>query len=515
VRVIRDPDVLRSHLEDAGHFTGGHATELAAPETEAGIAEVLRTARRVLPIGAQSSLTGGATPMGETLLSTGRFTAIQPIDSERVRAGAGVTLAALDGALERWGQYYPPGPTFTGAFVGGTVATNAGGASTFKYGTTREWVDALTVVLPCGDVLDVERGRTHAHVEGYFELQLTRGAVRVPVPRYDMPRVRKLSAGYFAAPEMDLIDLFIGAEGTLGVVTSVTLRVLPARPALCLVLAPFSSQAAGLGLARRLRDAARHEWEHPGSGVDISAIEHMDARSISLIREDGIEAAAGVRLPDDTQVALLITLELPGTVDASRAFDEIGRTGDPDAPDTPLIRLCALLDEAGGLDAAQVAVPGDGARRAQLLAVREAVPLAVNQRIGRAKGRIDPRIEKTAADMIVPFERVEDLLACYDRCFRRLGLDFVAWGHLSDGNIHANVLPGSFGDVESGRRAILECGREVVRLGGAPLAEHGVGRNRVKQQLLRDLYGDRGIEDMRRVKHAIDPEGKMAPGVLF
>ena len=167
------------------------------------------------------------------------------------------------------------------------------------------------------------------------------------------------------------------------------------------------------------------------------------------------------------------------------------------------------------LDQVEIAVPGDRARAAQLLAVREAVPAAVNQRVGRARHGVDARIEKTAADMIVPFDKLEDLLTFYDAEFRRRGLDAAVWGHISDGNVHPNVIPRSFADVESGKAAILAFGREAIRLGGAPLAEHGVGRNPVKQQLLRELYGDEGIEAMRRVKRAIDPDWKLAPGVLF
>jgi D-lactate dehydrogenase (cytochrome) len=117
--------------------------------------------------------------------------------------------------------------------------------------------------------------------------------------------------------------------------------------------------------------------------------------------------------------------------------------------------------------------------------------------------------------MIVPFDRLEELLACYEREFERRRLDVAIWGHLSDGNLHPNVLARSFADVESGRAAMLEVGREAIRLGGSPLAEHGVGRNRVKQQLLEALYGRAGIDEMRAVKRALDPEWKLAPGVLF
>src|SRR5256885_1283731 len=133
--IRRDPDVLASYLEDAAHFPGGHAAGLAIVATEADIVEALRGSTAVLPIGAQSSLTGGATPRGELLLSTRALNQILDVGVDLARAQAGVTLAELDVELGRLGRYYPPAPTFAGATVGGTVATNAAGATTFKYGT--------------------------------------------------------------------------------------------------------------------------------------------------------------------------------------------------------------------------------------------------------------------------------------------------------------------------------------------------------------------------------------------
>src|SRR5262245_15857743 len=173
----RDRDVIAGHLEDAAHYSGGHATELFSPESEAEIAAILRHSSHVLPIGAQSSLTGGATPMGDALVSTRRLTAVRDAGADRVRVQAGVTLIELDETLARAGRYYPPAPTFRGAFVGGTLSTNAAGPATFKYGTTRKWVESLTVVLASGDVLDIDRGATRAHPDGYFELTLARDTV--------------------------------------------------------------------------------------------------------------------------------------------------------------------------------------------------------------------------------------------------------------------------------------------------------------------------------------------------
>ena len=89
------------------------------------------------------------------------------------------------------------------------------------------------------------------------------------------------------------------------------------------------------------------------------------------------------------------------------------------------------------------------------------------------------------------------------------------WGHTSDGNVHPNVIPRSYADVEAARSVMLTIGREAIRLGGAPLAEHGVGRNPIKQRLLAELYGERGIAEMRAVKQVLDPEGKLGRGIIF
>jgi D-lactate dehydrogenase (cytochrome) len=279
---------------------------------------------------------------------------------------------------------------------------------------------------------------------------------------------------------MDLIDLFIGSEGTLGVITEVTLRVLPRRPAMCLALVPFADRDAAFAFARLLRDTARDTWRTGDPrGIDVSAIEHMDARCLALLREDGADRANGFDAAHAT-MALLVTIELPpGTADQATTSGGPGggtrRYATRPICRAPTPRACSETSPSR-----RRAI----ARAQQLLAIREAVPDAVNRRIGRAKRTIDGRIEKTAADMIVPVDRLDGFLATCDAAFRQRGLDVAVWGHISDGNLHPNVIPRAKGDVEAGKAAILEFGREAIRMGGAPLAEHGVGRNPIKQQLL-------------------------------
>lgn len=486
------------------------------PHNEAEVAWVLRQAKAVLPIGAQSSLTGGATPFGETVVSLVRMTEIGRLGAGEVEVEAGVPLLTLEQELHARGLFYPPAPTFRGATAGGTASTNAAGAVTFKYGATRRWVRALTAVLADGDVLDVERGQCRAHPRGYFEIERTSGqVVQILVPTYVMPPVAKCSAGYHAEPGMDLVDLFVGSEGTLGVVTRLRLGVIP-EPRRFFGWVTLQSEALALELAGRLRSLARATWaSRDPRGIDVAAIESMDRRCLAMLREDGTDREHGVRLDPDADTALLFQAELPPGTDAALAMEEIGRLDDADRPDTPLTRLCLLLREHDALDSLEVALPGETHRAEQFQALREAVPDAVNHRIGAVQRTTDPAVHKTAADMIVPFERLPEMIARYREGFSRRRLDHALWGHLSDGNLHANAIPRCSEDVRLAEEAILEFGEQVARLGGCPLSEHGVGRSPVKQELLRRLYGEAGIAEMRRVKAALDPEWKLAPGVLF
>ncbi len=491
------------YLSDAAHFPGGHAAGVAVPRTTADVADVVRAAATVLPIGAQSSLTGGATPMGETVVSTEKLTRILDVGASHITVEAGVPVAVIQEALGARGSWFPPVPTFTGAFAGGIVATNAAGAATFRHGSVRRWVDAIEVVLASGEALRIRRGDTRAK-DGRLRVEVAGGAIDVPVPSYRVPRVDKVSAGYHAAPDMDLIDLFIGSEGTLGVLTTITFRTRSPRPAFAMALVPCPSEASALALVAELR-------REPS----VAAIEHMDRRCLQILHEDGADRRLGVTFPPGSELALLAQIELPNDTSEREAFDEIQASLGTSPPDTPLTRVCRLFSRHGVFDAAELALPGQARRAEQLIAIREAVPAGVNLRVGRAQHDIDPRIAKTAADMIVPFDRCGEMMRVYRDGFASRGLDYAVWGHISDGNVHPNVLPRSYEDVERGKDAILAFGTEVARLGGCPLAEHGVGRNPVKQALLRGLYGEEGIEQMRAVKAALDPDWKLAPGVIF
>ncbi len=226
------------------------------------------------------------------------------------------------------------------------------------------------MVLADGDEVAVRRG----------EIRVADGALsiagrRVPIPRYTMPRVAKVSAGYFSDPAMDAVDLFVGSEGTLGIITSVTLQVLPSPPALAVALIPCASEAQAIEIAGALRRASleTRRTQDPG-GIDACAIENMDRRSLQIAVEDGAAAKHDVVLPAEAETLLLVQLELPADTTADDAYDDVGAALDDDAPDTPLVRLCRLLADFGRLEVTELALPGDTSRIGDLIGFREAVP---------------------------------------------------------------------------------------------------------------------------------------------
>ena len=306
-------DDTETYQTDASRYPGQVPAKVYLPSDEGQVAWVLLNEARVLTVGAQSSLTGGAAPQGDAVLATSRLNALGEISAGRVRAQPGVALVTLNEALAERGAFFPPTPTYDGAFLGGAVSTNAAGAATWKYGTTRAWVEGLSVVLASGEVLELERGQVTASPEGTFEVEQSTGEVlTLQLPSYVMPDVPKRSAGYHAAPGMDLVDLFIGAEGTLGVVTEVLLRTLEGNPESVAALVPCPSEAVGLQLVARLRSASRETWASKDpAGMDVRSVESMDQRAVEVVQEDGHDEAAGLSLPAGTELLLLILLELP------------------------------------------------------------------------------------------------------------------------------------------------------------------------------------------------------------
>jgi len=526
--IADDPEILSGYLEDASGRPPGTASGLARVTSEAAAATLLRRTgdRPVLFQAARSSLTGGAVPDGELILSVERMAERGPIVEHpgggRVTVQPGTRLCDLQSELAEKGFYYPPVPTYQLAMLGGTVATNAGGSATFKYGVTRNWVHGLRVLLFNGELLVLERGQYVARRGELFRIVLSDGRqLEVPVPDYRLPPIKKISAGYHSADALDLVDLFIGSEGTLGLITAVTVNLIPLPAAVLggVVFLEDPKLAQLLGAALRDRAQLARENDDP-RGPDVRAIEWIDEHSLEILRGAGSNAqpnrSSRIAIPPSARAAIFFELELPERMTddgVSQALsDFLERKGD--GRDTPLGRLFGILEDHRALDRLEVAFPEDESRRQALLDLREGVPTRVNEILARRRLE-QPEVCKVGGDLVVPFGELQGMLEFYRQGFERRGLEYAIWGHLSDGNLHPNALPRNADETRAGFEAMLEFADEAARRGGCPLSEHGVGRSAVKQEILRRFLGDPAIDMMRRIKRALDPPGRIAPGVLF
>ena len=521
-----DPEVIEAYLEDASGLPPGQASGLVRVVDECEAAAVVRAARErgqtLLPQAARSSVTGGATPRGEVVLSVERMTECGPVRADSVGATCvvqpGVRLCDLQMQLAASGFYFPPVPTYQQAMIGGAVSTNAGGAASFKYGVTRRWVHGLRVVLSNGDLLVLERGQEVARRGESFQIVLADGEeIRVEVPDYSLPDLEKISAGYWSADPLDLVDLFVGSEGTLGLITGITLDLVPLPPSVVTGLVLLDDEAQSVRLAADLRAAAALARENGDTGgPDVRSIEWMDRHCLALLRDHGDAKRLRIDLPWTARAALLFELELPEETSDEQAQDllELFLEGGPGITDGPLVRLFRILADHEALERLELGFPDDERRRRALADLREAIPLRVNEILSQRR-KADPAVAKVGGDLIVPFDRLEEMLAIYREGFERRGLEYAIWGHLSDANLHPNALVRSAAELSSAHEALLEFAEQAVSRGGCPLSEHGVGRSPLKQEMLRRFLGPAATEQMRRIKRALDPEGRFAPGVLF
>ena len=422
---------------DASGYRGS-ADNVLAPRDEAEVAEILRAGHPVTISGAGTGLTGGSVPGSGSVVSLAHLTGIQ-IRSGSAVCGAGVLLRYLQAAAAASGQFYAPDPTENSASLGGTIATNASGSRSFLYGDTRRHVLALRIVLASGEVLVLQRGDKPP-----FDLPVLRA-----------PATTKNTAGYFLRADMDYMDLFIGSEGTLGVVVEAEVRLLPAPRALFAGVVFFESDDEALDAVDRWRLVP-----------DLRMLEYLDAGSLRLLAD----------IPFGAVAAILVE-----------------RDGDDWLPDA-------------GMDASWFAA-GAGDRE-RFRRFRHALPEAVNDLV-RRRG-----LTKMGSDFAVPVVRNREMLRFYRETLDRdFAGRYVIFGHIGDAHLHVNILPSNEAEWGRARELMVLFATHAVELGGTVSAEHGLGKS--KSHFLPIQLSAIEIQAMRDVKTRLDPGWLLGRGTLF
>ncbi|MFJ9635777.1 FAD-binding oxidoreductase [Streptomyces sp. NPDC101178] len=439
--LITDPDVTTSYAHDMASFCeAGTPAVVVLPRTVEQVQHVMRTATElrvpVVPQGARTGLSGAANASDGcivlSLVRMDRILEISPVDRIAV-VEPGVINAVLSRAVNEHGLYYPPDPSsWETCTIGGNIGTASGGLCCVKYGVTAEYVLGLDVVLADGRLLTTGR-RTAKGVAGY-----------------------------------DLTRLFVGSEGSLGIVVKAVLALKPQPPQQLVLAAEFPSAAAACDAVCRIMER----------GHTPSLLELMDRTTVRAVNQ-----LASMGLPETTEALLLC------------AFD----TPDPAAD---LAAVGALCTAAGATEV----VPADNPAESELLLQARRMSLTALEAVKSAT-MID--------DVCVPRSRLGEMLAGTAAIAERYDLTIGVCSHAGDGNTHP-VVCFDHTDADESRRAresfdaIMALGLE---LGGTITGEHGVGVLK-KEWLAREL-GETGIELQRGIKAAFDPLGLLNPGKLF
>jgi D-lactate dehydrogenase (cytochrome) len=433
------------------------------------------------------------------VISLEKLNTIKSIDKDTRTAVVepGVVLADLTKAVEAAGLFYPPDPTEWSCQVGGTVATNASGARSFKYGATREFVKAMKIILADGSELNLRRDQVSAGADGFVRLMASSGRqIEAKTPSYPRPRVRKNVSGYFNAPPLDAIDLFIGSEGTLGVIAEIELGLLPKPQGFLSSIAffereadmlAFVDEAKEMSFAKRNSTVSRNEGgtpvENRPSVIDATLIEYFDERALKFISERFPETPSGM--------AGAIFFEQETTSETEDAVFE--------AWNELLEKHEAAVEESWFAIIEQ--------DQEKMRAFRHALPVSVNEFIARHKQR------KVGTDMAVPDNRFSGFLKFYKDTLEESGLDYVIFGHIGDCHLHANLLPKDEREAEKARRIYGRCVAQAIMLGGTVSAEHGIGK--LKRKYLDVMMGERYLNEMAALKKAFDPNCILGRGNMF
>jgi len=467
----------------------GTADAIAFPTGESEVVQLIKQAcERGLAIttqGARTGIVAGAVPERGLILNLSRMNAIGDVTVDefgtaKVVVQPGALLSDVRNAISPRNLMFPPDPTETSASLGGMTACNASGAMSFFYGPTRNWVDSIRVVLADGDILAIRRGERMALGRSFVLRTECGRLINGTLPSYTMPNV-KSAAGYYIADDMDMIDLFIGSEGTLGIITEIELKLIARPSAICGLTVFMPSEDSILSLVH----IARAE-----SSMRPAAIEFFNHDALDNLRNVKSSNPAFENIP-----ALYIEFHA----------DKV------DLIEDAVMELIENATALGGSDE-DTWFATTQREMESMKSFRHAIPEAVNIIIGERKRKCAD-ITKLGTDMSVPNAQLAAAIAMYNADLSANGLESVIFGHIGDNHVHVNILPHNMDEYAIGKRLYMSWARNVVKMGGSVSAEHGIGK--LKAPFLRTMYGDKGVDEMRYLKKLFDPDAALNPGVMF
>jgi len=467
---IQEKDSIAPYLRDASNFSIGSASQVVIPETKEETIQFLKENKDAITIaGAGTGLTAGRVPPFGIALSMERLNQVEKISDNALIAGPGVRLKTIEQELSGSGYFYPPNPTEQLAFLGGSIATNASGSRTYKFGATRDYIEKLQIALIDGRTVQVSRGQTINDPIVFDD----GSKLEFPKINYRSPDCKN-AAGYYVKDNMDWVDLFIGSEGTLAIILEVTLKLLKQPDKFLSGVLFFEEEKHCWSLIQNIRD-------HAPSSISPCSLEYFDQYSLERLRKKYS------KVPAKAKAALFFEQDVFGDSESilETWFDFL----EPKE---------SLLDESWF---------AQNEKDSRFFhEFRHAIPLLLNEENSR-EGRV-----KMGTDMAVENKYFLELMDFYQEILSRKKVPYAAFGHIGDNHLHINFLPDK-NQIELARATYQEIVDKILKWGGTVSAEHGIGK--LKKPYFDQMIGQDSMEELKSIKSIFDPELRLNPGNLI
>lgn len=484
-----DPDFIEPYNKDASNYRG-NAGIVYIPENTDELSEIVAQCymndTQVTVSGAGTGLCGGRTAPEGAVISMEHFNRILDIDynCKSATLETGVLLSALESELNRAGFFYPPNPTEKDSSIGGNIANNSSGARTFKYGPTRNYVDELEIVLANGELLSLKRGETLADGNNLTVETLAGNTYSIFIPEIFIPDTKHV-AGYHLKPGMDAVDLFIGSEGTLGIITKAKLRFLEQPEKILGLLIFFDREDRLFAFVDEIRKKSRESFGDSSKQHVISArlIEFFDSESLKLLSG---------KYP-----------QIPGSTGGAVWVEQEHSTDDEEV--TMETWLATINEYTNLADYTWAAT--NSHEHEQIRDFRHSLPSMVVDIISRNNSA------KFGTDTAVPDMYNYLYYQLIKKHLLDIGLPYIIYGHIGNSHYHANLFISTIEETVLANNFYASVIDDSLKLGGTISAEHGIGK--IKKEYMKKMYGENVINMMKGLKQVFDPKMLLGKGNIF
>ena len=492
MRIMKWNERYKEYLTDESGLRGA-CEEIIFPSSSDELRDCLKLDLQFTIQGSRTGIMGGASPMGDgsdsrkaAILNLSRLQNIAEVTIQNnisyIRADAGAALEDIQARLRKKHLFFPVEPTENTATIGGAFACNAKGLTSLKYGSCNDHVEGIELLTADGNLLTIPRGNYFFEEDG------------CPLPDGGFLSCRPLPCKKERIPllpykGMDLIDLFAGSEGTLGILLSLNLRVIPIPPACWSLIFFFSDEKEALAFAGKLKTL-------PAGAGEILCAEFFDPLSLSLSREAKEEQTSLAPRPDPPSGATCAIL-LEAASHSEEAMEEF---------------LFSLLEISEQSDEERTWASDSAIDKERFRSMRHCVPEKINQHIHAAQNK-DPRIHKLALDLSGPPDQYEDYYDLYQKTLCECEVRGTICGHILENRLHVNFLPKDYGEFERAADAASRLSDEIIKLGGCPCAENGIGK--IKRPLLKKYLTAKEQALQQTIKDFFDPHHKLGAGNIL